>query len=96
MVHAVDYARISDKKQEEGFSVPAQLKLLKDYAQKEGFKIVKEFKDIETAKKAGRTNFDNMIKFLQDNPRSEEHTSELQSHSFISYAVFCLKKKNKK
>src|ERR1051326_5130215 len=23
--------------------------------------------------------------------RSEEHTSELQSHSFISYAVFCLK-----
>ena len=28
--------------------------------------------------------------------RSEEHTSELQSHSFISYAVFCLKKKIKK
>ena len=24
--------------------------------------------------------------------RSEEHTSELQSHRFISYAVFCLKK----
>ena len=28
-----------------------------------------------------------------DTFRSEEHTSELQSHSFISYAVFCLKKK---
>src|SRR5210317_585018 len=28
--------------------------------------------------------------------RSEEHTSELQSHSEISYAVFCLKKKNSK
>src|SRR5213080_2569314 len=26
--------------------------------------------------------------------RSEEHTSELQSHSGISYAVFCLKKKS--
>src|SRR5881394_1920084 len=26
--------------------------------------------------------------------RSEEHTSELQSHHPISYAVFCLKKKN--
>src|SRR5213596_3963058 len=25
--------------------------------------------------------------------RSEEHTSELQSHGLISYAVFCLKKK---
>ena len=30
---------------------------------------------------------------LQSQIRSEEHTSELQSHSFISYAVFCLKKK---
>src|SRR5881409_1167867 len=28
--------------------------------------------------------------------RSEEHTSELQSQSHISYAVFCLKKKKKK
>src|SRR6056300_273812 len=28
--------------------------------------------------------------------RSEEHTSELQSHSEISYAVFCLKKKKLK
>src|SRR5213592_5182672 len=27
-------------------------------------------------------------------PRSEEHTSELQSRYVISYAVFCLKKKN--
>src|SRR3546814_8045258 len=29
-------------------------------------------------------------------PRSEEHTSELQSLMRISYAVFCLKKKQKK
>src|SRR3546814_1785845 len=29
-----------------------------------------------------------------DTPRSEEHTSELQSLMRISYAVFCLKKKN--
>src|SRR5881396_1930117 len=31
-----------------------------------------------------------------DGPRSEEHTSELQSLRTISYAVFCLKKKKKK
>jgi len=30
-----------------------------------------------------------------DSRRSEEHTSELQSPVPISYAVFCLKKKNK-
>src|SRR3546814_3590173 len=29
----------------------------------------------------------------EDGPRSEEHTSELQSLMRISYAVFCLKKK---
>src|SRR3546814_957931 len=33
------------------------------------------------------------IRFYQDKPRSEEHTSELQSLMRISYAVFCLKKK---
>src|SRR3546814_4919860 len=32
---------------------------------------------------------------LFDRKRSEEHTSELQSLMRISYAVFCLKKKNK-
>src|SRR5881409_4139159 len=30
---------------------------------------------------------------LRIDERSEEHTSELQSQSHISYAVFCLKKK---
>ena len=34
-----------------------------------------------------------LTKILDEIERSEEHTSELQSHSFISYAVFCLKKK---
>src|SRR3546814_7677976 len=33
--------------------------------------------------------------FLRRRERSEEHTSELQSLMRISYAVFCLKKKNK-
>src|SRR3546814_5883835 len=32
-------------------------------------------------------------KAASDRPRSEEHTSELQSLMRISYAVFCLKKK---
>src|SRR3546814_10183766 len=39
---------------------------------------------------------DRMQDFTIDQPmeRSEEHTSELQSLMRISYAVFCLKKKN--
>src|SRR3546814_9708783 len=37
-----------------------------------------------------------MITALAPAARSEEHTSELQSLMRISYAVFCLKKKNRK
>src|SRR5467141_5257083 len=36
-----------------------------------------------------------MLAEMASGPRSEEHTSELQSH-LISYAVFCLKKKKRK
>src|SRR3546814_997687 len=37
-----------------------------------------------------------LAQVARDRRRSEEHTSELQSLMRISYAVFCLKKKNKK
>src|SRR3546814_7048278 len=38
---------------------------------------------------------DDVLDGDDDGPRSEEHTSELQSLMRISYAVFCLKKKKK-
>ena len=64
----VIYARVSSKEQErEGFSIPAQLKLLRDYAKKKGFEIVEEYSDAETAKKAGRTNYNAMLAFLKAN-----------------------------
>src|SRR3546814_2196744 len=37
---------------------------------------------------------DHPFKAMPPDERSEEHTSELQSLMRISYAVFCLKKKN--
>src|SRR3546814_3272507 len=37
-----------------------------------------------------------VMKDIDERYRSEEHTSELQSLMRRSYAVFCLKKKNKK
>src|SRR3546814_5411917 len=40
--------------------------------------------------------YERISAFLQKEDRSEEHTSELQSLMRISYAVFCLKKKNNK
>jgi DNA invertase Pin-like site-specific DNA recombinase len=64
---AVLYARVSSKEQEDGFSIPAQLKLIKEYAVKNKLKIIKEFIDVETAKQAGRSNFNSMIDFLKNN-----------------------------
>src|SRR3546814_13454863 len=46
------------------------------------------------AVKSARVVGDVLGKFHPHGDRSEEHTSELQSLMRISYAVFCLKKKN--
>jgi site-specific DNA recombinase len=69
MKKALLYARVSSKEQEkEGFSIPAQLKLMEEYAAKNELQIVGEFTDSETAKKAGRTNFLAMIERLKKSP----------------------------
>ena len=63
---AVKYGRVSSKEQEkEGFSIPAQWKLLDQYAKAEGLRVAREFVDVETAKKPGRSGFDDMVKFLK-------------------------------
>ena len=68
-MNAVLYARVSSKDQErEGYSIPAQLKLLKDYAASHDFQIVHEFIDVETAKITGRKKFGDMVRFLEQNP----------------------------
>jgi site-specific DNA recombinase len=62
----VAYARVSSKEQEkEGFSIPAQQKLLHGYAEAHGLRILEEFIDIETAKQAGRTNFEELVRYLK-------------------------------
>src|SRR5271167_1539471 len=63
---AVIYARVSSKEQEkEGFSIPAQLKLLKEYAAVQGFSVTQEYVDVETAKQAGRAAFGQMVAYLK-------------------------------
>jgi len=62
------YARVSSKEQEkEGYSIPAQLKSLNDYAKIQNIIVVHEYIDVETAKKAGRTHFTEMISFIKEN-----------------------------
>jgi len=58
MREAVVYAQVSSKDQErEGFSIPAQLKFLREYASRNEFNVSREFVDIETAKATGRKRF---------------------------------------
>jgi len=62
---AVIYARVSsDEQQKEGFSIPAQLELLKNYAKKNNIEIVKIYEEAQTAKESGRVKFNEMLKFL--------------------------------
>jgi site-specific DNA recombinase len=66
---AVLYARVSSKDQErEGFSIPAQLKLLRQCAREQHLTIVREFVDVETAKQSGRGGFGEMIAALKADP----------------------------
>jgi site-specific DNA recombinase len=69
---AVLYARVSSKEQEkEGFSIPAQLKLLNTYAADNRLQVVQEYVDVETAKKSGRAGFTEMIAFMRRETKSK-------------------------
>src|SRR3546814_7685258 len=72
-----------------------------------GVRVLMSGLDYERAVLAGgplgimQAVMDSVVPYIHDRKqfgqsRSEEHTSELQSLMRISYAVFCLKKKNKK
>ena len=66
---AVLRARVSsDEQEKEGYSIPAQLKLLHAYAETANLTIVREFVDVETSKKAGRAGFNDMVAFLRQSP----------------------------
>lgn len=65
-IKAVIYARVSSEEQKkEGFSIPAQLDLLRSFAKQHNIDIVREFEEAETAKQAGRHQFNEMLKFLK-------------------------------
>lgn len=64
-LQAILYARVSSREQAEGYSIEAQLKLLREYAHKKGLPVAREFVDVETAKKEGRPAFGEMLRFFK-------------------------------
>ena len=66
MKSVVLYARVSTREQEkEGYSIPAQIRLLEDYAKRNGLDITKQFVEAESAKVSGRSAFNDMVSFLK-------------------------------
>ena len=58
---------MSSKEQErEGYSIDAQLKLLREYATSTCLRVDREFIDVETAKGTGRTEYTRMVSFLRE------------------------------
>jgi site-specific DNA recombinase len=65
------YARVSNQnRKKKGFGIPAQLRLLREYAAAKGLVIRHEFVDVETAKVSGRTQFAEMLEYLKKNRAS--------------------------
>jgi len=61
------YARVSSKEQEkEGYSIDAQLKLLRSYAREKKLTIAREFEEAETAKASGRPRFGDLVAFVRE------------------------------
>ena len=66
MIQAFAYARVSSREQQrEGYSIPAQRKLLSGYAGTRGFCVQQEFIDVESAKNPGRKEFTKMLDLLR-------------------------------
>ena len=55
------YIRVSSTKQADGASLPAQKRIITEYALKHGLTIIKEFREVESAAKQGRTAFNKML-----------------------------------
>ena len=71
-MNIVSWARVSSREQKEGYSLDAQARAIRDKAQKEGWKIVKEFSVAESAKRgADRAEFKNMLAWVRQNAKRE-------------------------
>jgi site-specific DNA recombinase len=69
MASCVIYARVSTKEQQaEGYSIPAQTKAMRAFCEAQGLAAVAEFIEAESAGKAGRTRFAEMVAYLQAHP----------------------------
>ena len=72
-MNVVIWARVSSREQREGYSIDAQLRTTREKAQREGWKVVREFAVAESAKRgAERSAFNEMFAWVRRNARKEK------------------------
>ena len=64
-MNALIFARVSSKEQEEGQSIPAQVRRLTEYALKKNFTIEQTFQVTESSSKDTRKQFDQICKEIE-------------------------------
>jgi site-specific DNA recombinase len=71
-MNVVVWARVSSREQREGYSIDAQLRAIRQRAQREGWEITREFDVAESAKRgAERAAFNQMLKWIKANAKRE-------------------------
>ena len=67
---AVIYCRVSTKEQVRNLSLPTQLKACRDYCEREGYAVAREFTDAgESAKTTDRPDFQKLLEFCRQHKR---------------------------
>lgn len=62
---AIIFARVSSKEQEEGQSIPSQVRRLTEYALKKNLQVVETFQITESSTKETRKQFDKILAFIK-------------------------------
>lgn len=90
LIPVIIYVRVSSDEQKEGFSIPAQIELLVNYARHNNMRIVRIFEESMSAKDSGRIEFNRMLKYLKTHPDTKtilvEKTDRLY-RNFKDYAT---------
>ena len=72
-MNVIVWARVSSREQREGYSIDAQLRAMRNVAEKLGWHIVREFVVAESAKRGvERVAFNKMLKWVKANAKREK------------------------
>ena len=90
-MNVVIYTRVSSKEQADGYSIAAQIKLCTAYCEQREYQIVQVFEEVESAKRAGRPLFNEMVRFVRQSARTVDgivfHKVDRACRNFKDYVT---------